>query len=356
MPQHFWQTLKRPVLVLAPMANVTDAAFRHMFALYNNALPPDERPVLYTEFVSVEGLCSRGAERLLPDFWFNKSNGDHEADGGSGGNAADEHPIVAQIFGSKPEQFARVAARVAAMGFDGIDINMGCPDRAVERQGAGAALIKTPKLAQEIIRAAKEGAGGLPVSVKTRIGWNKEQLDEWVPAILEERPAALIMHLRTRAEMSKVPAHWELAPRVAALRDRYAPLAPDGTGGTIVIGNGDVASREDARAKAVQYGLDGAMIGRGAFGAPWFFTGHVPDLRERLMRMAAHTALFESLYKSDRTKKEGKLKNFHVMKKHYKAYCAGFDGAKELRTRLMDAANADDVRTITEAFLNDKGL
>ncbi len=348
MPQHFWQTLKKPVLILAPMANVTDAAFRHMFALYNKTLPPDVRPVLYTEFVSVEGLLSRGAERLLPDLWFNK------------GGDANEHPIVAQIFGAKPEQFARAAAMIAAMGFDGIDINMGCPDRAVERQGAGAALIKTPKLAQEIIRATKEGASGLPVSVKTRIGWNKETLDEWITAILAERPAALTVHLRTRAEMSKVPAHWELAPRLAALRDAHAPLAFDADGrtigGTLVIGNGDVASLDDARAKAAQYGLDGVMTGRGAFGAPWFFTGREPDIRERLTRMVEHTVLFEHLYKSDRTKGDGKIKNFDVMKKHYKAYCAGFDGAKELRIRLMDAADAAEVHTITEGFLQDAGL
>jgi tRNA-dihydrouridine synthase len=332
-------------MVLAPMANVTDAAFRHMFAGYHRAMPPAARPVLYTEFVSVEGLLSRGRERLLPDLWFNK--------GGAFGADADEHPIVAQIFGAKPEQFARAAAMVAAMGFDGIDINMGCPDRAVERQGAGAALIKTPALAQAIIRATKEGAGGLPVSVKTRIGWNTEQLDEWIPAILEERPAALIVHLRTRKEMSKVPAHWDLAPKLVALRDAHSSPDPDGKGGTLIFGNGDVASLAEAHARAEDHGLDGVMIGRGAFGAPWFFTGQVPPLRERLARMVEHTELFEALYGSDRAKSDGKLKNFDVMKKHYKAYCAGFDGAKELRTQLMEEKNAAAVRKAVEAFFGD---
>ncbi len=330
------------------MANVTDAAFRHMFAQEHRALPADARPVLYTEFVSVEGLLSRGRERLLPDLWFNKgaASGRPDAD-------ADEHPIVAQIFGVKPDQFARAAELVAGMGFDGIDINMGCPDRAVERQGAGAALIKTPALAQKIIRATREGAGGLPISVKTRIGWNTEQLDEWIPALLEEHPAALIVHLRTRKEMSKVPAHWDLAPRLVALRDAHSPLGKDGTGGTLVFGNGDVASRDDARARAAAYGLDGVMVGRGAFGAPWFFTGKEPDLRERLTRLVEHTELFEALYRNGDPAHGATLKNFDVMKKHYKAYCAGFDGAKELRIRLMEETNAAGVRRVVETFLAD---
>ncbi len=317
------------------MANVTDAAFRHMFASYGPAgregFPgrsgkPD---VLYTEFVSVEGLLSRGGEKLLPDLWFGE----------------DEHPIVAQIFGARPEQFARAAEMIASLGFDGIDINMGCPDRAVERQGAGAALIKNPELARKIIRAAKEGAGGLPLSVKTRLGWaSADEFAAWGDALLSEHPAALTVHLRTRNEMSKVPAHWDLAPMVAALRDRLSPE-------TLVIGNGDVASLDEARRNTEAYGLDGIMIGRGAFGSPWFFTGRTPELSERLARMMAHTELFERTYKSDRTKKDGKIKNFDVMKKHYKAYASGFDGAKELRIALMDARDAAEVRMITERFL-----
>ncbi len=346
--RNFWMDLKMPILALAPMANVTDAAFRHMFAAYGPAgregFPgasgkPD---VFYTEFVSVEGLLSRGAERLMPDLWFGEN----------------EHPIVAQIFGTKPEQFARVAEMIAKLGFDGIDINMGCPDRAVEKQGAGAALIKTPKLAQEIIRAAREGAGGLPVSVKTRLGWSStDEFDEWGAALLEEHPASLTVHLRTRKEMSKVPAHWDIAPKLVELRDRLSPIERGKSGepgGTRVLGNGDVSSFADAREKAKKYCLDGVMIGRGAFGAPWFFTGREPELRERLERMVEHTELFEKTYKSDLSKKDGKIKNFDVMKKHYKAYAAGFDGAKELRIELMDAKNAAEVRAITERFAGGK--
>ncbi len=330
----FWGKLARPFFVLAPMANVTDAAFRHMFASYGPAgregFPerPGKPDVLYTEFVSVEGLLSRGGEKLLPDLWFGE----------------DEHPIVAQIFGARPEHFARAAEMIAALGFDGIDINMGCPDRAIERQGAGAALIKNPELARKIIRAAKEGAGGLPVSVKTRLGWaSTDEFAAWGAAILEEHPAALTVHLRTRKEMSKVPAHWDLAPMTAALRDRLSPE-------TLIIGNGDIASLEEARENAESGGLDGVMIGRGAFGAPWFFTGRTPELPERLARMAEHTELFEKTYKSDRAKKDGKIKNFDVMKKHYKAYASGFDGAKELRIALMGARDAAEVRAIVARF------
>lgn len=312
-----------PIVAMAPMANVTDAAFRRMFVRFG---APD---VFWTEFVSVEGLLSRGREQLLVDLWFSEA----------------EHPIVAQVFGSKPEQFGEVAAMLRGLGFDGIDINMGCPDSGVERSGAGAALIKDSALAKEIVRATKRGAGGLPVSVKTRLGYRATgEMAAWLTALLEEDLAALTVHLRTRNEMSDVPAHWELARNIVALRDRVAP-------GTLVLGNGDVATLEDARVRAAESGLDGVMVGRGMFGNPWFFSGRVPELREKLTAMAEHAELFEELY---RGKPEGgrQLKNFDIMKKHFKAYCAGFDGAKELRVRLMETENAAGVRRLTGEFLN----
>ena len=323
MAKNFWRDLKKPIMTIAPMANVTDEAFRHMIALCG---APD---VFWTEFVSVEGLLSRGKERLLPDLWFGKG----------------ERPIVAQIFGAKPEQFEEAAGIVRELGFDGIDINMGCPDRAVEKQGAGAMLMKNPKLAQLIIQATKRGAGSLPVSVKTRIGYAKSQIDEWIPALLEEDLAALTVHLRTRKEMSLVPTHWDLAPKITALRDHHAP-------DTILLGNGDVSSLKEAKDRVAASGFDGAMVGRGIFGNPWFFSGKTPTLRKRLDRMVQHTQLFERLYKSNVSKKEGALKNFDVMKKHFKAYCSGFDGAKELRIRLMNAENAAEVKAITAAFFD----
>jgi len=335
----FWKKLKRPIFAMAPMANVTDAAFRRQFVECsrpgrNGAGAPG---VFWTEFVSVEGLLSKGKEKLLVDLWFSE----------------DEHPIVAQIFGSKPDQFETVAAMLAGMGFDGVDINMGCPDASIEKSGAGAALMKHPALAKEIIQAAKRGVrrrggaarrGGLPVSVKTRIGYSKNEIGTWIPALLEEGLAALIVHLRTRKEMSEVSAHWELMPEIKKLRDRIAP-------GTLLLGNGDVETLADAHARIKETGIDGVMVGRGVFGNPWFFSGKIPTVREKLLRMAKHAELFERLYRSGKTKQEGKIKNFEVMKKHFKSYCAGFDGAKELRMKLMEAADAAAVGKMVGEFL-----
>jgi tRNA-dihydrouridine synthase len=355
MKHGFWTTVKqradaekRPIFAMAPMANVTDAAFRRMFAGVREAerakavtanglsggtfigmsvCGPD---VFWTEFVSVEGLLSAGREQLLIDLWHTPA----------------ERPIVAQIFGGKPEQFEEVAKLIRELGFDGIDINMGCPDSGVEKSGGGAALIKNPEFAREIIRATKRGAGALPVSVKTRLGYRStDEMTAWLTALLEEDIAALTVHLRTRNEMSAVPAHWELARDLIALRDRIAPL-------TCVLGNGDIASLEEGRQRAAESGFDGVMIGRGIFGNPWVFTeaGRAPDLRTRLMGMVEHTELYEKLYRS-KPVGERQLKNFDVMKKHFKAYCSDFDGAKELRIKLMETENAAQVRALVEECL-----
>jgi nifR3 family TIM-barrel protein len=324
MHKGFWEKLKKPIFALAPMANVTDAAFRRIIARQGKP------GVFWTEFVSVDGLLSSGREKLLMDFWYTEA----------------ERPIVAQIFGSKPDNFREVAGLIRELGFDGIDINMGCPDRAVEKQGAGAALIKEPELAAAIIRATQEGAGDLPVSVKTRIGYNKAEMEKWLPHLLESGIAALTVHLRTRKEMSDVPAHWDLAPFAAALRDKYSPE-------TLILGNGDVKNLSEAADKIRASGMDGVMFGRGIFGNPWLFSENgAPPLPERLRTMLEHTELFEELYKSNRPYGEGALKNFDVMKKHYKAYAHGFDGAKELRMKLMEAPDASGVRAITEEFIS----
>ncbi len=326
MESGFWKKLKPPIFALAPMANVTDAAFRRIIAKYG---APD---VFWTEFVSVEGLLSRGREKLLVDFWYTE----------------EERPIVAQIFGGKPEQFAEVAKLCRELKFDGIDINMGCPDSGVEKSGGGAALIKNPKLAQEIIKATM--TAGLPVSVKTRIGYNKEEIDSWIPAILETKPAALTVHMRTRKEMSAVPAHWELMPRVKALRDKHSPE-------TVLLGNGDVYTLADGRVKTKEYGIDGVMIGRGIFGNPWLFRSeegqpYLPAIEEKLAVCLEHTKLFEKLYGEGTGADGGRLKPFDVMKKHYKAYINGFparagrDGAKELRAKLMEAKDVSEVEKL----------
>lgn len=325
----FWKDIRTPAYVMGPMANVTDAAFRRLIAKYSKPTTADGvrrggPAAMWTEFVSVEGLLSAGRERLLQDFWYTE----------------EERPIVAQIFGGKPEQFREVAELVRELGFDGIDINMGCPDRAVEKGGAGAALIKDPERAAKIIRETKAGAGDMPVSVKTRIGYNKNELDAWLPRLLAEGPAAVILHLRTRKEMSDVPAHWDVAAQALVIRDSLDSSASK----PLILGNGDMYTLAEAEEKVLAYGVDGVMFGRGIFGQPWLFSGQPePELNEKLRIMVEHTELFEELFKE--------TKSFNVMKKHYKAYVTGFRGAGELRARLMAAGSAAEVRGIAEKFI-----
>lgn len=319
MKKNFWQKLKKPFFVLAPMADVTDFAQRQMLAKYGK---PD---VIYTEFVSCDGfLNEKGRVVLAKDLRYDKN----------------EHPIVAQFFGSKPENFYECAKIVKEMGFDGFEINMGCPDRSVEKQGAGSALIKNPKLAREIIREAKRGAGDMPVSVKTRIGYNKNEIETWLPELLAEKPAVITIHGRTRKEMSEVSAHWDVIARAVE-------IAKDS--GVLIVGNGDVKSLKDGGEKAKISGVDGVMVGRGIFGDPWFFNKkkHIRDipLRERFDAMIEHAKLFEKEISGKN------IKGFHVMKKHFKAYVGGFDGAKELRAKLMETENSLQVQEIIEDYL-----
>lgn len=322
----FWGKLKKPIMCLAPMADVTDCAFRQIIAKYGK---PD---VFWTEFVSADGLAHPIArEKLLIDFIYGEN----------------ERPIVAQIFGSKPENIKTAAALCKELGFDGIDINMGCPDKSIEKQCSGAAMIKNPALAREVIRAAKEGGGGLPVSVKTRIGYNKNEIETWIPELLKEDIAVLTVHLRTRKEMSDVPAHWDLMKRVVEIRDA---LKKD----TLILGNGDATDIEDAKKKVADTGCDGVMLGRAIFGNPWLFAGKVPTVEEKLRVMVEHTKLFEEKLGNNPLRQGfgGSGKNFAIMKKHYKAYCNGFDGAKELRVKLMETETAAQVEEVVNGFLS----
>ncbi len=307
-------------MVLAPMADVTDAAYRRLIAQVGK---PD---VMWTEFVSADGLYHTREIQRLPDAENPLMRDLAYTDG--------ERPIVAQFFGSKPEMIAYAAGPAVTLGFDGVDINMGCPDRSIEKQGAGAALIKDPVRAAELIAAAKDGAlragRPLPVSVKTRIGYNKEILDEWIPVLLAARPAAITVHLRTRKEMSLVPAHWELMRRVVALRDAAGQ-------DTLVLGNGDVRDLEDAKRKAVETGADGIMLGRAIFGNPWLFTGRTHDDTSPAERLAALITLaryFEELTPP---------KHFQILKKHIKAFVSDFNGAAELRAALMATTRATEL-------------
>ncbi len=322
------------IYVVAPMADVTDQAFRFMIAKYSKPCGPD---VMWTEFVSADGLCSQGREVLKRDLAFDER----------------ERPIIAQLFTSTPENMKKASALCRELGFDGIDINMGCPDKSIEKQGSGSAHMKDWKNAQAVIRSAQEGAQDIPVSVKTRIGYNKIEFMEWLPKILECGIPALTVHLRTRKEMSLVPAHWELMPEVVKLVRTMTGSVEEG--GTILIGNGDVTSIVDGQEKAMKSGCDGVMIGRGLFGKPWFFNKDLAEhmeafdnnreiLKERLKVMVEHTKLYEE--------KLGDIKSFAIMKKHFKAYVHGFDGAKEFRTELMECENANEVEEKVKEWMD----
>lgn len=315
---NFWQGLKKPFFVLAPMADVTDAAFRRIITKYGK---PD---VLWTEFVSADGLAHKDArEKLKLDLMFTK----------------DEHPIVAQIFGSNADNIEYAAKYCAKLGFDGIDINMGCPDKSIEKQGAGASMMKSKNKAKEVIESARKA--GLPVSVKTRIGYNKNEIDTWIRFLLEQNLPVLTVHLRTRKEMSLVSAHWDLMPEIIKLRNEIAPQ-------TLIIGNGDAKDIADAKIKVKESGCDGVMLGRAIFGNPWLFAkrNNEPTNIEKLKVLIEHTKLFEKLI--------GNAKIFAIMKKHFKAYINNYEGAKELRADLMDNAhNAKEVKTIIDKYIKE---
>ena len=326
MINNFWTKLSKPFFCLAPMADVTDVAFRQIIEKYSRHGESGGGPdVFWTEFVSADGLMSPGREVLKHDLRYSNR----------------EHPIVAQLFGSHIEKIEGAARLCAELDFDGIDINMGCPDKSIEKQCAGAAMMRNPELARAVIRAAKRGAPNLPISVKTRIGYNKNEIEHWIPELLAENIAALTLHCRTRKEMSKVPARWEHVREVVMLRDKLSP-------GTVIIGNGDVVDIADAKRKVEETGCDGVMLGRAIFGNPWLFDQNKKEIstEEKLRVMCEHTKLYE--------KELGDIKSFAIMKKHYKAYVQGFDGAKELREKLMLADNATQIEEIVNEFLSIK--
>lgn len=316
----FWEKLPRPFFVLAPLANITDYSFRQFMTRYRK---PD---VLWTEFVAADGLVHpKGREALIRDLRFDDN----------------ERPIVAQLFTGHPESMFEAAKLVKELGFDGIDINMGCPDKNVMKQGAGAACMKDPELAQKVILAALAGVRAdakepIPVSVKTRLGFNQDDLEEWLPKILETKPAAITLHLRTKKEMSLVPAHWERMARAVDIAQGS---------GTLILGNGDVKTVAEGRQKCAETRCDGIMIGRGVFGNPWVFDetrGNV-TVRERLEAILLLTEIFVSTW--------GETKSFELLKKHFQAYIVGFPGARELRAELMLVHDGGAVKSVIEKFL-----
>jgi len=328
--KNFWKNLEKPFFCLAPMSDVTDIAFRSILAKYSKDRENKNSVVFWTEFVAADGLANKlGRKKLAHILKFKES----------------ERPIVAQVFGANVDNMKYACQYIASLGFDGIDINMGCPDKSVVSQGAGSGMIKNPQLARKIIQAAHAGieSAGLhiPVSVKTRIGFSKEEIDTWIGELLKEDISALTIHLRTTKELSLVPANWNHIKKIKELIKKSGKEV-------ILIGNGDVVDIDDARKKYEDYGCDGVMIGRGVFGNPWFFsskTNSSISIEDKLKVLKEHVQIFEKELSGP------KHKSFAVMKKHFKAYVNGFEGAKELRVKLMETENAKQVEKIINDFL-----
>lgn len=347
---NLWHDLPRPFFVLAPMEAVTDVVFRHVVA---KAAAPD---LYFTEFTNATGWVHAGDKaigmRLV--------------------KTDDESPIVAQIWGAIPDDIAQLANHCQTLGFHGIDINMGCPDPSAIKAGGGARMIRTPELAGEVIAAAK--TAGLPVSVKTRLGYTyTTELKEWLGYLLRQDIANLTIHLRTKKEMSKVPAHHELIPEIIALRDEIAPQ-------TLLTINGDVENRAEGLALAAKYpGIDGIMIGRGVFHDPFCFKEVEPLATKYSETSAARVSA--AAYATE-TRREAVLEdfggekanatliellNYHLdlhdqwdtpehprkfdpLKRFFKIYIHSFDGAAELRDKLMHTKSTAEVRAVLKEW------
>lgn len=348
----FWAALDKPIIGLSPMDGVTDQPFRYIQKKYGNPA------VIITEFTSVEGVC-HGAERLLKDFLFDES----------------QRPIAAQIYGTTPDFFRQTAILLCELGFDGIDINMGCPAKNVAHSGAGAALIQTPKLAQEIIAATQKGIDEwhngasasdcpdispgiaatiierkallpaayqdrsrvIPVSVKTRIGFSEPVVEQWITTLLEMKPATISLHGRTLKQHYSGEANWEKIGEAAALVKRTE---------TNILGNGDVSSREDALKKISVYGVDGVLIGRASMGNPLVFNPDQADSSSaQLFNIALeHSLLFEKTYSDE------ERYNFLPMRKHLGWYVKSVPHATEIRVKLFQTNTAEEVSQVFQEY------
>ena len=299
------------------MEAVTDVVFRHVVA---RAARPD---VYMTEFVNAASYCSE--------------RGEHSTRGRLA-FTDDEQPLIAQIWGNNPEQFAQMARGLGTKGYAGIDINMGCPVTNVATKGSGSGLIREPELAAQLIAAAKEG--GLPVSVKTRLGYTRtDEYVEWLTHILNQDIANLTIHLRTRKEMSKVPAHYELISAIKQLRDEIAPQ-------TLLTINGDIRDRQHGMELVEAYGVDGVMIGRGVFANPFAFEHDGRDhTRDELIELLQMHLDLHDQYAADL-----ELRRFDPLKRFFKIYVRAFDGASELREQLMHTKSTDEVRALLDTL------
>lgn len=356
MKPTFWDSLSRPIIGLAPMDGVGDHAFRHIQKKYGAPR------LIYTEFTAADRL-EVGDHALLKDFFYDES----------------QRPIIAQVFGHIPEHFRRMAIMLCQLGFDGIDINMGCPAPNIAQRGAGAGLIRTPDLAKAIVRAAKTGVGQwqegatvrddpgvprhlvaqveafhaqlppayrrprrVPVSVKTRIGYEEAAIDAWIPRLLESEPAAIALHGRTLRQGYTGTADWDAIGRAAELAHESRVL---------LLGNGDARSLEDARRRAADYGLDGVLIGRASYGNPFVFQPGGADAALAgdpylLLRIAVeHAQLHAATISRDRPQR------FLGMRKHLGWYARALPGAAGLRRDLVRASSAAEVEALITHYL-----
>lgn len=316
MKENFWSELPRPFFILAPMEDVTDIVFRHVVS---EAARPD---VFFTEFTNTESFCHpEGIHSVRGRLTFSE----------------DEQPMVAHIWGDKPEQFRETSIQLAKMGFKGIDLNMGCPVANVAKKGKGSGLILRPDVAAEIIQATK--AGGLPVSVKTRLGYYEiDEWKDWLKHVFEQDIANLSIHLRTRKEMSKVDAHWELIEAIKNLRDEIAP-------NTLLTINGDIPDRKTGLELAEKYGIDGVMIGRGIFHNPFAFEKEPREhtCKELLDLLRLHLSLFNKYEKDE-------IRQFKSLRRFFKIYVRGIRGASELRHQLMNTQSIAEARALLDEF------
>ncbi|HDJ2994181.1 TPA: tRNA-dihydrouridine synthase [Staphylococcus aureus] len=316
MKENFWSELPRPFFILAPMEDVTDIVFRHVVS---EAARPD---VFFTEFTNTESFCHpEGIHSVRGRLTFSE----------------DEQPMVAHIWGDKPEQFRETSIQLAKMGFKGIDLNMGCPVANVAKKGKGSGLILRPGVAAEIIQATK--AGGLPVSVKTRLGYYEiDEWKDWLKHVFEQDIANLSIHLRTRKEMSKVDAHWELIEAIKNLRDEIAP-------NTLLTINGDIPDRKTGLELAEKYGIDGVMIGRGIFHNPFAFEKEPREhtCKELLDLLRLHLSLFNKYEKDE-------IRQFKSLRRFFKIYVRGIRGASELRHQLMNTQSIAEARALLDEF------
>lgn len=318
-----WKTLPKPFFVLAPMEGVTDTVFRQVV---NSFAKPD---VYFTEFTNCEGLLSKGREKVGRRLIYSEY----------------ERPLIAQIWGMEPNAFCEVSQQIVEMGFDGVDLNMGCPVSDVVARGSCSGLIGNPNLAKEMIEAVKSGVSEqIPVSVKTRIGLKTITTEEWIGFLLEQNLDALTIHLRTQKEMSNVPAHFEELEKIVRLRNKIAPK-------TVLIANGDIMSKSHGKELAEKYDIDGIMIGRGVFHNPFVFNETVnfelKTKNERIELLKKHIDVFEKVWAHDHPLEEKEIRKlFPPLKRFFKIYISGFDGASELRDKLMQTQTVEEVRDV----------